>query len=519
MRIVAAAGASDGESDRGIGRSIALLILVGCVLRLVLAAYVPLTPQEAYYWTWSQYPDWSYFDHPPLASYAIALSTAVAGQTAFAIKLAAVAWSLGWNILWARLASDMFGDRRVTFWSLAALNLSILYVLYGVGATPDGPLLFGWIGTIWAVWRADRPENGHWWYAAGVFAGLALLGKYSAVLLLPVVGLFLLAVPQRRHWLLRRQPYLAAAIAALVFSPVIIWNAQHDWVSLAFQSSRRLNEMGVLKPRFVGLLLATQFLLLSPYLFGLSIAAGWRGAREWLALRARVDPRVLLLLLSASVPLIVFGAASFRTNSKVNWLMPAWWSLVILGMHFSLANAGGHRRRMWGLSTSAMLLLAAIIAAAIPNLPLPGDLNIWSGWRGAAQHVDQAVAAERAMGRRAFVFSPNYKNSSLIWFHRPSQERTYAQDIVGRKALQYDYFPHTDDLEGATGFLVLSNQAQSAIDLDIVRPHFQSLERVMVFQVGAMGRGTRSVEIWRGAGYRGRPAAPPTHGPDDGEGG
>jgi len=514
LRTLGAGIGLNRANDGGMGRNVALLVVAGCLLRLVLAACIPLTPQEAYYWTWTQFPDWSYFDHPPLASYGIAFSTAVMGQTAFAIKLAAVGWSLGWNILWARLAQDMFGDRRVTFWSLAALNLSLLYVVYGVGATPDGPLLFGWIGTIWALWRADRPENGRWWYAAGFFAGVALLGKYSGILLVPVVGLFLLAVPQRRHWLRRRQPYLAALIAGLIFSPVVIWNAQHDWVSLAFQSSRRLNEMGVLKPRFVGLLLATQCLLLTPYLFGMSVAAGWRSARDWMLLRTRVEPRVLLLLLSAAVPLVVFGAASFRTNSKVNWLMPAWWSLVILGMHFTNASKDGGRRRVWGLSTSALLLLAAIVLAAIPNLPLPGDLNIWSGWRGAAQHVDRVVAAERAAGRQAFVFSPNYKNSSLIWFHRPSQERTYAQDIVGRRALQFDYFPHTEELKGATGFLVVSNQAQSALDLESVRPLFQSLERVAVLEVGAMGRSTRSIEIWKGAAYRGRPAEPAVHGDD-----
>ncbi|HSN63036.1 MAG TPA: glycosyltransferase family 39 protein, partial [Azonexus sp.] len=124
--------------------SIGLLILGFTLLRLLLAALVPLLPQEAYYWTWSRYPDWSYFDHPPLASYSIALTTAVFGQTAFGIKSAAVLWSLGWNILWAKLILDMFGDRRLAFWSLAALNLTIVYEVLGFGPTPDGPLLFAW---------------------------------------------------------------------------------------------------------------------------------------------------------------------------------------------------------------------------------------------------------------------------------------------------------------------------------------------------------------------------------------
>lgn len=105
-------------------RAIAFLIIGFSVLRFALAAIVPLLQQEAYYWTWSRLPDWSYFDHPPLVSFSIALTTAVFGQTAFGIKSAAVLWSIGLNVLWARLILDMFGDRRLVFWSLLALNLA-----------------------------------------------------------------------------------------------------------------------------------------------------------------------------------------------------------------------------------------------------------------------------------------------------------------------------------------------------------------------------------------------------------
>jgi 4-amino-4-deoxy-L-arabinose transferase-like glycosyltransferase len=482
---------------------VASLISAVTLARLAVAAIAPLTPQEAYYWTWSRFPDWSYFDHPPLVSYGIGVITHFLGQTAFGVKSAAVLWSLGWNLLWAGLMSDMFNDRRVVFWSLAALNLTLLYELYGIGSTPDGPLLFGWIGAIWAVWRASHTDRGSWWYVAGAFLGWACLGKYAGVLLIPVVGLYLLTVPAQRRWLKRPQPYAALLIAALMFSPVIIWNAQHDWASLAFQSTRRLGEMGGFKPRFFVLLVITQFLLLTPYLFSLSLGAVWRARRAWTT--RRIEPQKWLLLLSALVPMIVFVAASFRTNAKNNWLIPAWWSLVILGMHHALATPGNGRWKIWGLASSALLLGTSVGLFAFPNLPLPGDLNIWSGWRTAAERVDAAVANERAQGHRAFVFSPNYKISSLLWFHRPSQERTYAQDIFGRPALQYDYFPRTDDLTGATGFLVLSDQAQSALDVNAVRPLFETLERVDVVEAGALGRTTRRIEVWRGRGYRGRP--------------
>ena len=106
--------------------SIALLIAGFTLLRLLLAATVPLLPQEAYYWSWSLHLDWSYFDHPPLASLRHrADHRRLRLRRSFGIKSAAVLWSLGWNLLWARLILDMFADRRLAFWSLLALNLTL----------------------------------------------------------------------------------------------------------------------------------------------------------------------------------------------------------------------------------------------------------------------------------------------------------------------------------------------------------------------------------------------------------
>lgn len=331
--------------------------------------------------------------------------------------------------------------------------------------------------------------------------GWACLGKYAGVLLIPVVGLYLLSVPEQRRWLKRPEPYAALVIVAIMLLPVIVWNARHDWASLAFQSTRRLGEMGGFKPRFVALLVTTQLLLLTP----LSVLAGPGCSVASKACLGDAADRTSTLAVAPERPCPPAGLSrgELRTNAKNNWLIPARWSLVILGMHHAQATPGNNRWRIAGLASSALLLVAAIGVFAFPNLPLPGDLNIWSGWRTAAQQVDQQVAAERAEGRRAFVFSPNYKISSLLWFHRPSQERTYAQDIFGRPALQYDYFPRIEDLTGATGFLVLSDQSQSALDVNAVRPLFETLERVNVVEAGALGRITRRIEIWRGGGYRG----------------
>ena len=499
------ARAGVGFAARAAEHPLALAALIGgfTLLRLLLAATAPLLPQEAYYWSWSLHPDFSYFDHPPLASYGIWLSTALFGSTSFGIKVSAVAWSLGLNLMWARLILDMFDSRRLAFWSLLALNLTLLYQIYGIGPTPDSPLLFAWVGAIWAVWRATQSGQGRWWLLAGAFAGLGLVGKYAAVLLGPVVLLYLVATPTQRHWLRTPWPWLALLIALAVFSPVIWWNAQNHWASFAFQGSRRVGQMHSLKPRYFGLLLLTQLLLVTPWLFGLSLKTLWQDTRDTLA--GRSDERTRLLLATAWVPLLLFTLVSFRSHVKLNWMAPGWWPLIVLGMHRLLLQGVSARQLKLGLGSSAVLLLAAAVVTLTPNLPVLRDMNTWSGWKDAAQHVDRQLGAARARGQQAFVFAPNYKISSLLRFYLPGQPRTYAQDIYGARALQFDHFPLTGDLKGATGILVLSDQAQSQVDLDRVRPYFDTLEKVDSIETRAFGRVTRRVEIWRGTGYKGHP--------------
>ena len=479
-----------------------LWLLIGCftLLRLVLAATVPLLPEEAYYWTWSRYLAGSYFDHPPLASYAIAATTAVLGTSAFAIKMAAVLWSLGCNVLWMRLLLDAYRDVGRTAWTLLALNLTIVYEALGVGATPDGPLLFCWTGAIWALTRLAVTARGEWWYAFGMFAGLACISKYTGALLFVVAGVFLVIAPAQRRWLLRPQPYLAVLVAVVLFSPVLLWNAEHGWASLAFQSTRRFAEMDGFRPRYLAALVATQMLVVTPYLFVVALAAVGTSVRR--LARGVLSDTDLALLLSGLLPLVLFVAVSIASNSKVQWLAPAWWSLICLGVGDVMGTSRRSRLRA-GLASSALLLAAAAAIVLVPSIPLPVRANTWDGWRMVAARVDKLEAGLHAQGVESFVFTPDYRGSSMLWFFRDGHRRTYAQDILGERALQYDYFPQERALRGATGLFVTSAQSRLDFDEARLRRHFRSVELADTVQAGSDGQADRRFEIWRCTGYLG----------------
>lgn len=485
-------------------RRIALLLVGLTLLRLLLAVVLPLSPQEAYYWSWSRDLALSYFDHPPLAAYTIRLTTVVFGNTVFGIKAAAVLWSVILNLVWLRLIVDMFGDRRLAFWSLAALNAAIVYEVYGVVISPDTPLIALWAATVWAVWKVAATNDARWWYVAGAFLGIGLLAKYPAALLAPVVLAFLIASPRQRRWLATPHPYLACLVAIAVFSPVLVWNAQHDWASFAFQSTRRAAGMGRWRPKYLVELVASQLLMVTPYLLVLSVASLWRGWRERRIVLA--DDRSLLLLAAGSVPLAIFVAASLRSLVKMNWPAPAYWPLIILGVRSILARRGVDRRFAWGIASSAALFVAAAALIAIPNVPL-GSANLWSGWKQAGERVAAIRASLRAKGKESFVFSPGYKISSMLEFYLPDQPRVYAQDIYGEPALQFDFAPPGPDLKGATGVLVTDDRRGSELPLRRIQPYFTSIERVDSIEIRAFGRHTRRIDIYLCRDYRGRPRA------------
>src|SRR6202030_3766023 len=107
--------------------------------------------------------------------------------------------------------------------------------------------------------------------------------KFTAVMLLPAVAAFLLVPDWRARWLRSPYPWLAALIALLLFLPVLIWNAEHDWASFRFQLVRATATHD-LSLRTVGDYIGLQFglvgfILLPVTLSGLMLSA-WRGYRH-----------------------------------------------------------------------------------------------------------------------------------------------------------------------------------------------------------------------------------------------
>jgi 4-amino-4-deoxy-L-arabinose transferase-like glycosyltransferase len=332
-------------------RQIVLLILITTALRLAFGAAIGLGVDESYMVSAGRVLGLGYYDHPPASWWLSWASTHLFGSEApivarlpFILLFALTTWLI------ARLG-DAVGGPRAGFWAAVTLNLSPVFgITSGGWVLPDGPLDCALAGAALCLVRALNGRRG-WWFGVGVCSGLALFSKYSAVLTIAGALLFLAMNREHRFWLWRFEPYLAGALALLIFSPVVVWNFSHHWASFAFQGARAEGlQFHPLAPFYT---LGGEALFVLPWFWCRMIDSGLR------AFRSGWCERMLAYL--AVPPIVVFALISIWSSQRVlyHWAAPGYLMLFpLLGRW--VADHWGGRLTRFAILGSAVLSVAGM---------------------------------------------------------------------------------------------------------------------------------------------------------------
>src|SRR5438445_9057921 len=205
--------------------AVAALIAALTALRVIYASQIDLRTDEAYYWTWSKENVLSFLDHPPMIAWFIRFGTAIFGDTNFGVRFAGVLAMLVTQLLLADIVRRVTHDVRAIVFAVLMPEAALYYGLLMAKVSPDIALIPFAVAMVWALVRLVEGNDARWWLAAGAFAGLGLLSKFTAIMLLPAVAAFTLVPHWRARWLRSPYPWLAARIAVMLFVPVLIWNA------------------------------------------------------------------------------------------------------------------------------------------------------------------------------------------------------------------------------------------------------------------------------------------------------
>jgi 4-amino-4-deoxy-L-arabinose transferase-like glycosyltransferase len=300
--------------------AVVAIIATMTAMRLVYAGVLELRTDEAYYWTWSKEGVLSFLDHPPMIAWFIRFGTALFGDTNLGVRFAGILAMLVTQLLIADIVRRVTHDFRAIVLAVLMPEAALYYGLLMAKVSPDTALIPFAVAMLWSLVRLNESNDARWWLAAGLFGGLALLSKFTAVMLVPAVLAFMLVPDWRRRWLTSPYPSLAALIALIVFAPVLVWNAGHDCASFRFQLVRAV-ATHPLSLRTVGEFFGLQlglvgFVLLPVVLSGVALTA-WRGYRNR-------EPVAILLSTAVIVPLAYFFWKSLTLRVGDTWPMFLW---------------------------------------------------------------------------------------------------------------------------------------------------------------------------------------------------
>lgn len=474
----------------------ALFLAASLLVRAALAASVPLSGDEAYYWDCSRHLDWSYFDQPALAIWTMIPFRALLGETVLAVRAPTLLASVLLGVCLERLIRRLGGTLADAAWAYALLHATPLFFLGSGYASTDAMLVAAYVGATWAAVAVAQGDGRAWW-GLGLALGLGFLAKFPVVVILPIFVPILLQPAARAH-LRRPTPYLAGALGLALTAPVWIWGARHGWDNIAFQLARVPSGFEPANAlRFWG---ANAFMV-TPFL-GLAMLTSWLGSSgrrggAWQTYRV-----------ATAMPLLFFTVVAVRGHVGMHWGAP---SLVLGVVAVVLAGSRWHRSLIpAGLATGGATIAVLLSVVWLPRPWL--DLETWVRGMVAVGHeprrpelaelfgVDEIAREVRdRLEPGELAATEDYADVHLVAFAMAGEVRTHLGRIsTGKHGLGSLYWYPADALRDRD-FLFFTEDARTPERLERL---FREIHEERPLVVHVDGRPVRTVRFLRCRGLR-----------------
>lgn len=450
------------------------------VFMLFFCQQADLLGDEAYYWDWGRRPDWGYFSKPPMIGWLMGLTGWLTGNAEWGIRLAPLMLGTGTLAAVFALARRLYGARAAC---LAALLIVLTPGNAGLNLflTIDAPLLLAWTLAMLALWRAaEGAAKPGWWLVLALALGFGLLSK-QMMLVFPMLALVFIAVSKADRPLLSKPGFWLALLAGMAcITPVLMWNARHQWITLEHTRHHFDAESpgpGKWLARTVEFP-AVQALVYTPVTFAALVLVAWLALKSWRALGRRER----YLLVFSALPLLGFLLLSLRQRINPNWPAVFYVPLFILAaawMDGRLPFPAGAAWRKWSLRVAgAMTLLLHLVLAAVFLTDLKGHKKLveMQGWHETGRQADAFLDAIPAP-ERTFVLVAGYRyDAAQLAFHMPRQPRVYRWSNTADIESQYEVWPGPEERLGQDALIFQPGKATPAAIKAPLRDCFESVE-------------------------------------------
>ena len=391
----------------------AVLLIAGAVTA-ALAAFASgygYHRDELYFLAAGDHLAWGYADQGPLTPLIARAMSGLAPESLTVLRLPSALAAGATVLLTGLLARELGGRRRAEAVAAACAAVAVVVLFTGHVLSTSTFDLLVWTALTWLAVRAVRTGDDRLWPIAGVVLGVGLLNKpLPAFLALGLLAGVAIAAPRR---LLRnRYVWAAAAIALVLWSPWLVWQADHGWPQL--DVSRNIAAGGSTSSEAWWAIVPFQLLLVSPFL-----------APVWIAglLRLLRDPalRDFSFLAWAWVILAVVFMASGGKPYYLAGLLPALIGAGAGAVDRWLARGRVHvRRAALGAAVAISGVAGALIAlpvlpakSADPVISVNEDVGETIGWPELAETVAD-VYRELPNREPAVILTGDYGEAGAV---------------------------------------------------------------------------------------------------------
>ena len=388
---------------------------------------IELSEDEAYQWLWSKHLALSYYSKPLMIALAQFTGTSIWGDRELGVRFLSPVISAFVSVLLLRFMAKEV-SAAAGFWIVAMCSTAPLLAVGSTLMTVDPLLVLFWTAAMVVGWRALQ-SNGTTgqWLATGLLMGLGFLSKYTAAIQIACFALFFLLWKPSRIHLRRSGPWLALVVFVLCMTPVLVWNSQHDWITVEHVGENaKLNKPWEPTLQYFFEFIGAEAGLLNPVYLAASI---WASIALW---KQRERNPLLLYFFAMSAP-VFYGYWLYSLHSRI---LPNWIAAAAVPM-LCLAVVYWEQRRREGARSVTRWLVAGLIVGTIAvvfchdtgivqqltrrRLPPKADpLRRVDGWRETAQVVGQARTQLLAEGKDVLIIGSHYGITGQISFYLPA---------------------------------------------------------------------------------------------------
>ncbi len=404
-----------------------------------------LSQDEAYFWDWSRHPALSYYDMGPMIAWIIAFFTHVLPLSAFSVRLGAPVFAAMTAVVIYILTVEVTQSRMLGFVTVLMFHILPIGMAGGIIMTYYSPQVFFMSLTALFLWQLITSGKAWWWYLIGVSLGLGLLSHHMFLFFTAEVGLFVLLSGNNRKWLGHKEPYIALLVELVVASPILIWNAMHNFVMFrhAIGMMSETHNISFTLFEYIGGQAGIEagFFFLA-VVYGL-IVSGYRG------IKFKDDKYLFLFCMSAPV-LLFIALLSIGGRTEPNWPVSGYitGSIAAVYVLYEKYKSGRHGIRVLinaGLWVTIVLCVLTSVLAYYPSVmhdagiyipPQRDPTNRMYGWQELGETVSGVL---KDMPADSFVATQEYGLNAELAFYVTGHPEVYEIPIL-RRFSQYDFW-------------------------------------------------------------------------------